>query len=227
LEHILDNPIWNALNTGSKKLANGNDNAKFVNRDAGAFAGLKENTVGDLMSLHELTPLETPVVLFVPTEITVPGEWQIVLKKPLLQMVYPHKHAPSPKAEVTELTEEDVPAMLSLTALTEPGPFLPRTIDFGNYQGIFDGEQLAAMAGQRLHPAPYVEVSAVCTHPDYLGKGYAGRLVGNQIHSIIEKSGIPFLHLLRDNTRAYHLYQKLGFEVRKEIVCYVLKKADR
>ena len=167
------------------------------------------------------------MVLFVPAEISVPGQWQILVKKPLLQMVYLHKVPPAPRVESVELSEKDVPAMLSLTALTEPGPFLSRTIEFGNYQGIFEGEQLVAMAGQRLQATPHIEISAVCTHPNHLGKGYARMLVNNQIHDIREKSGIPFLHVLPENTAACRLYLKLGFEVRKEMLCYVLEKADR
>lgn len=224
MEHLLDNPIWNALISGNKNLANGDSKAKFVNRDVGAFAGLKENNVEDLISLHEQTPEETPVVLFVPTEITIPEEWQILIKKPLLQMVYLYKTPPLVKTDVVQLVEKDIPAMLSLTALTEPGPFLSRTIDFGNYQGIFEGKELVAMAGQRLQPSPYIEISAVCTHPNHLGKGYAGTLVSNQIHNILDGSNIPFLHVLPENVSACGLYQKLGFEVRKEMLCYVLKK---
>lgn len=226
LQHILDNPIWHALNTGNRKLANGDDRAKLLKPEVGAFAGLKENSIGDLMSLQKKAPLESPVVLFAPGEISIPGEWQIIVKKPLLQMVYLHKDPPPEKVEVGELTERNIDAMLSLTALTEPGPFLRRTIDFGNYQGIFEGEQLVAMAGQRLQPGNYIEISAVCTHPAHLGKGYAGMLVRNQIRHILGKSSVPFLHVLPENHAAYRLYLKLGFEVRKEMLCYVLKKAD-
>ena len=224
LEEVLDNPIWNALNAGNRQLASGDDRAKFVNRQAGAFAGLRDNSIADLMSLYEQTQPEEVMVLFVPREITVPREWRVEFKKPLLQMIYRSKQSPSSSAQAIQLTHQHVPAMLSLTALTEPGPFLPGTIDFGNYQGVYDGEQLVAMAGQRLKPDPYTEISAICTHPDHLGKGYASLLIGNQIHHILSNSGIPFLHVLPENTTAFRLYLKLGFEVRKEILCYVLKK---
>ena len=224
MKHILDNPIWNALNSGNKNLANGDDYAKFLNRDVGLFAGLKENSRPDLNSLWEKTPFDTPVVLFIPAEISVPDEWQIIVKKQLLHMVYLHKDPPLASVEAVDLTERDVPAMLALTALTEPGPFLSRTIDFGNYQGIFEDDQLVAMAGQRLHAGCFIEISAVCTHPDHTGKGYAGLLVANQINNILERSSVPFLHVLPENNAACRLYQKLGFELRREMLCYVLKK---
>jgi predicted GNAT family acetyltransferase len=222
--HILDNPIWNALQTGSSKLAEGDDLAKFLHRDVGLFAGLKENSIEDLMHLQEQTPLKTPAVLFVPAEITVPNVWSVLVTKPLLQMVYLHQAPPEPLGEVVALSEKDVDAMLTLTAITEPGPFLSRTIDFGNYEGIFEAGELIAMAGQRLQPDPYVEISAVCTHPDHVGKGYAAMLVRNQIRSILERSRVPFLHVLPENTAACRLYLKLGFEIRREMLCYVLER---
>ena len=80
------------------------------------------------------------------------------------------------------------------------------------------------MAGQRMHPEQYVEISAVCTHPDHHSKGYAGQLIQSQIRSIKAKSGVPFLHVKDDNMEAIRLYKKLGFEVRKQMHIYVFQK---
>jgi predicted GNAT family acetyltransferase len=80
------------------------------------------------------------------------------------------------------------------------------------------------MAGQRLNPAPYAEISAVCTHPDYLGRGYAGKLLLNQAKRIKAASEIPFLHVKSENERAIKVYEKLGFVTRKEMSFYVLRK---
>jgi predicted GNAT family acetyltransferase len=126
--------------------------------------------------------------------------------------------------QIVPLGEEHIPAMLVLTKLTNPGPFAQRTIDFGHYKGIFDGGKLVAMAGQRLNPLPYAEVSAVCTHPDYLGRGYAAQLLLNQVHRIKAASEIPFLHVLSSNQRAINLYKSLGFATRKEISIYIIQK---
>jgi predicted GNAT family acetyltransferase len=79
------------------------------------------------------------------------------------------------------------------------------------------------MAGQRLQPYPYTEVSAVCTHLAYTGKGYGAKLVRSQVCKIIATSRVPFLHVYPENTAA-RLYEKLGFEVRKQMVVYVLEK---
>lgn len=225
MEHILDNPIWNALITGNKNIAQGDERAKCVPRTMGAFAGLADYQESNFKSLYELTPFGAPVVLFTSGEIRIPKQWKTVVAKTLLQLVYQLPHAPLDQAHgLVSLQEKDIPAMIELTAQTNPGPFLSRTIDYGDYNGFFDGNRLVAMTGERLQPDPYTEISAVCTHPDYAGKGYASQLIRNQIRKIMAVSRIPFLHVLPDNTSACNLYQKLGFQIRKEMMIYVLEK---
>lgn len=222
MQHILDNPIYNALITGNSVISCGGGPVRFLDPQVGAFAGLRDNSSEQLLELHALTGPDIPVVLFTPGEIAIPDVWKIVLNRPLLQMVcqegatYEHDPAAVP------LTEANVPEMLDLTARTKPGPFLSRTIEFGHYEGIFRDGRLVAMAGQRLHPSPYVEVSAVCTDPAYLGKGYAGMLIRNQISRMLASGKTPFLHVLPDNISARSLYQKLGFRDRAEMMYYVL-----
>lgn len=225
MSHILDNPIWNALVTGNKKFAYGNERAKYIKRDVGLFAGMKTNRESELIDLHALVPEKSQVVLFTPEEISVPFGWRIELKKAILQMVYPEQRPLVAEDNVLiPLQDKDIPAMLELTSMTNPGPFLSRTIDYGNYEGIFDGSNLVAMAGQRLQPHPYIEVSAVCTHPDHTGKGYAAKLVRSQIRKITAVARIPFLHVYSDNTAACKLYEKLGFHTRKQMLVYFLEK---
>lgn len=225
MEHILDNPIWNALITGNKIISQGDERAKCVPRTMGAFAGLADYQESNFKSLYELTPFGAPVVLFTSGEIRIPKQWKTVVAKTLLQLVYQQPHTPVDQEHgLVSLQEKDIPAMIELTAHTNPGPFLSRTIDYGDYNGFFNGNRLVAMTGERLQPDPYTEISAVCTHPDYVGKGYASQLIRNQIRKIMAVSRIPFLHVLPDNTSAYNLYQKLGFQTRKEMMIYVLEK---
>lgn len=220
---ILDNPIWHALSTGNRQMAFGNEKTLYIKRDVGFFAGLQSNSEGELVALHQLVPSGETFYLFIPGEISIPAEWQIVKCREILQMIYPLKKAiNNSKEDIIPLSDKDIPAMIELTTLTNPGPFLSRSIDYGNYEGVFKDEQLIAMAGQRLHPDPFVEVSAVCTHPAHTGNGYAARLIISQLNHIIEQSKIPFLHVYPDNSSAIKLYEKLGFEVRRKITLYVI-----
>jgi predicted GNAT family acetyltransferase len=128
------------------------------------------------------------------------------------------------KPRLLPLTLAHVPQMLALTKLTNPGPFASQTIQFGHYAGIFDGEKLVAMAGQRLHAYNYAEVSAVCTHPDYLGRGYARQVLQYQIQRIRQANEIPYLHVRDDNYRAIKVYHHLGFKTRTQVYFYVMVK---
>jgi predicted GNAT family acetyltransferase len=114
--------------------------------------------------------------------------------------------------------------MIELATLTKPGPFASRTIDFGHYHGIFENEKLVAMTGQRLHVQNYTEVSAVCTHPDHTGKGYAYNLLMHQLQLILKQGQQPFLHVKEDNHRAIALYERIGFVVSRQINFYFMKK---
>jgi ribosomal protein S18 acetylase RimI-like enzyme len=224
---VLDNPIWYALQTGNRNMACGNDKVQYIRRDAGAFAGMPHNSIEELEALHGMIPAGEVVVLFTTGLLAIPEGWHIQLNRDLLQMAHTSPLQPfSAAGLIQSLSEVHIPEMLALTALTKPDPFLQRTIDFGNYEGIFENGKLVAMAGQRLQPDPYTEVSAVCTHPDALGKGYAALLLQSQVYQIKTAGRIPFLHVYPENTRAVALYQRVGFELRKEMRVYVLERGE-
>ena len=107
--------------------------------------------------------------------------------------------------------------MIALVALTEPGPFRPRTIELGGYIGIFHDDELVAMAGQRLRPPGYCEVSAVCTHPDARRRGYASIVTTRVATAIAERGETPFLHVASDNVTAKAVYEQIGFTVRRTV----------
>jgi predicted GNAT family acetyltransferase len=225
LAHILDNPIWNALITGNKNLALGTGDVKYIRRDVGLFAAFETDSKKALNAFAELLPLQSEIVLFVTKEINVPTAWRIEVKRSLLQMVYKQKQTPAHNnSGIVALEDKDIPAMLELTTMTNPGPFLSNTVLFGNYQGIFIGNQLVAMIGQRLQPGNYSEVSAVCTHPAFTRKGFAAKLLASQISKITASSRIPFLHVYPENTGACSLYKKLGFETRIKMIVYFLQR---
>lgn len=157
--------------------------------------------------------------------LNIPSCWEPVIEVPGYQMVF---NVATNIAQVTieliPLTEEHVPQMLELTQLTKPGPFDVQTIEFGEYYGVFDGGELVAMTGQRMHPFNNTEISAVCTHPNYLGRGYAKQLMLHQLHLITAEGKTPFLHVKSDNERAINIYKSLGFNIRIDAFFTFVKK---
>jgi predicted GNAT family acetyltransferase len=126
--------------------------------------------------------------------------------------------AVEPDADAVVLGPADVPEMLDLVERTKPGPFRPRTIELGRYLGIrIDGE-LVAMAGERLQPPGWTEISAVCTDERMRGRGLASRLIRAVGHGIRARGDIPFLHASASNTKAIRLYESLGFVLRRQRV---------
>ena len=228
MEHVLDNPAWHALRRGNKSLARGNEFCQYFHAEVSPFVGLRQPDEHHLLELYALVPPQSIKLLALPKKISVPKPWTVSSGMDGYQMVYGNTRAlpkGSKAAEILPLTNEHIPQMLALTKLTNPGPFGSRTIDFGHYTGIFDGDQLVAMAGQRLHAVPYAEISAVCTHPDYLGKGYARQLLTYQVNRILSELGIPYLHVRHDNHRAIQVYESLGFKKRTPIYFQVLQKS--
>ncbi|MEO6851024.1 MAG: GNAT family N-acetyltransferase [Mucilaginibacter sp.] len=227
MEHVLDNPVWNALMSGNKQLDRGNDQVKYFDTEVSPFVGLKENSADNFRLLYDLVPDKRFCLFVAPVQVEIPAYWKVLVSIPGLQMVHDKN---SPLDEVGEklvlLTDEHIPQMLALTKLTDPGPFAERTIEFGHYMGVFDGDKLVAMAGQRMHAFNYAEISAVCTHPDHTGKGYARQLLLHHIHRIKAASNMPYLHVRHDNERAIKVYERLGFSTRTEVYFYALMKND-
>ncbi len=227
MTHVLDNPIYHALCSGHRTFAKGLDDVKYYQEDVAPFAGLKENSRANFDLLFEISHSEQTFVVFTPTAYEIPKGWELITHIDMFQMVYEHVDVPNgDEVAFEDLNEAHVDEMLELVKLTQPGPFRSKTILLGNYIGIFRKQKLVAMAGHRFNPTPYIEISAVCTHPDYLGKGYAHQLLREQIKRILATSQIPFLHVRNDNVAAVKLYQKLGFVIRTDMMAYVLKKVN-
>ncbi|WP_251092047.1 GNAT family N-acetyltransferase [Streptomyces sp. Caat 7-52] len=144
----------------------------------------------------------------------VPADWEITFRVEGVQLV-DDGLAAAPDTEAVRLGPADVPDMLDLVARTRPGPFLPRTVELGTYLGIRRGGALVAMAGERLHPPGWTEISAVCTDPAFRGEGLATRLIRAVAHGIRERGETPFLHTGAANTGAVRLYESLGFRLRR------------
>ena len=228
MSHLLDNAIWEALSTHQQYLNAGNDQLKYFPKEVSPLFALQNWDSSDHDVLEKEIPTDRSFFVLIAREITIPDTMHVQLTLPLYQMVATktvttqHAH----HSIMRKLTDEDIPQMLELTAKTKPGPFGNRTIEFGNYYGIFDGTQLVSMAGQRLQTNDFTEVSAICTDPAYLGKGYAAALT-QQVCSCIYATGkTPFLHVRQDNIGAIKLYEKLGFEIRADIYFAIFKKKE-
>jgi predicted GNAT family acetyltransferase len=152
-----------------------------------------------------------------------PTRWTVVRKIDSTQMVRDTQTAAPVEHNFEELNISDVDEMLALVELTKPGPFLKRTPELGSYLGIRQAGKLVAMAGERLKPYGYTEISAVCTHPGYRGRGYASSLVSILIQRITKRNEIPFLHVRTENVDAIRVYEKLGFKTRRIVNIAVVK----
>jgi ribosomal protein S18 acetylase RimI-like enzyme len=221
--HPLDNPIWYALTSRQADLALGDDRARRFPPGIGPLAGLCDQSEHAYASLAELAQPDESLVLFLDAPARVPAGWTLEVSGELPQMLCERRLPPPPKLPVIELSESDVPEMLALTRLTRPGPFREQTWSLGGYVGIKVAGKLAAMAGERLHVDGYTEISAVCTHPDFQGKGYASALVAVVANRILDRGEIPFLHTGSANTQAIRVYEKLGFRQRRRVHLAVLK----
>ena len=149
------------------------------------------------------------------TVADLPPGWMLTLQLPGVQMVATDALVGAPDPEAVLLQEADVPEMLDLVRRTRPGPFGPRTRELGRYLGLRRDGVLVAMAGERLHPPGYTEISAVCTDPAFRGQGLAARLIRAVAQGVRERGEIPMLHAAATNTGAVRLYESLGFVIRR------------
>lgn len=219
----LDNPIWHALTHAQAALSEGDALARRFHEGIGPLAGLAAQSESAYHALTQLARPDELLVLFLDTPPVVPEGWTLAVGGQLTQMVCKETLTLSDSPDIERLTDADIPAMLELTRLTKPGPFRQQTNRLGRYMGIKHDGQLVAMAGERLQVNGFTEVSAVCTHPDFQGRGYARVLVANVAAHIQQRGLIPFLHTGMDNHGAIRVYEKLGFRQRRLIHLAVLQ----
>jgi ribosomal protein S18 acetylase RimI-like enzyme len=223
---LLDNPIWHALSTTHKSFAGGNDLAKRYPSEVTPLSAMTGQSSAAYDALREIVHPDDIAALFLDSPPLLPPNWILSRTFEIHQMIFQSPQPANEQGLLETLTEADIPQMLELTELTEPGPFRRRTIELGNYLGIFSPERrLAAMAGERLRLTGFTEISAVCTHPDHRGKGHARSLISALISNIIQRKEIPFLHVKADNAAAIGLYESLGFKFRTSLHLAVIKNA--
>jgi GNAT superfamily N-acetyltransferase len=223
--HALDNPVWQSLTTQHAGLALTAGPAVRYPAAIAPFAAVPDEAG---RSANQLTSLvdDGEAVYLVGIAPEAPPGWVLEPKKPVLQMVCGLQPQALPGPAATPMTAAQVTDMLALTDLVFPGFFRPRTLEMGEYLGIYDGPRLAAMAGERMRLDGYQEMSAVCTHPDYTGRGYAQYLLTLLCRRAVERGFTPFLHVYADNTRAIGVYRRAGFTDRTLLPLWLLHKAN-
>jgi ribosomal protein S18 acetylase RimI-like enzyme len=216
MTHPLDSPVLSSLTGPHRRLALVQGRAVRYPADVSPFCALPgEPGAADWADAARLVaPGE--MVLFPALDAAPPPDWEVLGLGEGVQLVADSLDA-GPDDEAVALGPADVPDMLRLVEWTKPGPFLPRTIELGAYLGIRRDGELVAMAGERLRPPGWAEVSAVCTDPAWRGHGFASRLTRAVAAGIVARGETPFLHAIAANVTAIRLYKELGFTHRRDI----------
>jgi len=226
--HPLDNVIWQALTTRHTQFAESHEDARRFVPEVGPLGAFREHGPQGFESLAGLVGEGGTVGLFLDEPYADRPGWEFVVGAPLLQMIAsngtPERAHSDPNFRPIALGDKDSPEMIELTSLTKPGPFGTRTHELGTYLGIRTDGKLVARAGERLKVQGHTEVSAVCTHPEHTGKGYARVLMAEIMRGIRDRGETPFLHVRGDNDRAIEIYKLLGFRERKLGHFAVLRK---
>lgn len=221
----LDNPVENSLRELHAPLARRAGAAVTYREGICTFAAVPP--APSASDWHDLSLLvgEGGLADLFSTDVTAPDSWALEFDLDGVQMILDPsapggpgaREDPQPEAAVMELGPADVPDMLGLTDVARPGPFFPRTIEMGTYLGVRDGDRLIAMAGERLHPPGWTEISAVCTAPEARGRGLASLLINTLSQRILARGEQPFLHAVNSNSGAILLYERLGFRIRRQV----------
>jgi ribosomal protein S18 acetylase RimI-like enzyme len=213
----LDRPIWQALSTRQRPGSIGGDRARTYPPDIGPLAATVDDTPASLADLALLVAASGPLGLLQVGNPPLPPGCREDRRAPAVQMILTApERLPDPSDDLL-LGDADAADMLDLARLTAPGPFAARTHTLGRFFGVRVDGRLVAMAGERMRFPGFTEVSGVCTHPDFRGRGLSAALCARVIAGIRERGEEPFLHAFADNHAAVALYVRLGFVIRTEV----------
>ncbi|WP_010162230.1 GNAT family N-acetyltransferase [Sphingomonas sp. PAMC 26617] len=219
----LDRPIWHSLTGRQAALALGDARAVRFRPEVNLFGEAADDSPESSRALVGLIEDGgTLGLLGVGAAVALPGT-VVVSERRLNQMVATRLHRTSHALDIVPLGDADAAEMLALATLTAPGPFFAATHLQGGYIGVRRGGRLVAMAGERMKVPGFSEISAVCTHPDHRGQGFARALMEAVIAPLLERGEGVFLHTYPDNP-AVGLYRALGFEVRREMTYTVVAR---
>ena len=219
----LDNPIWFSLQTIHTKLAVMHDKVARYRPDHAPFLGVESAAVEVTETCAVLTAPGDSVYLLGVAPAQSVG-WQLKGLQPLAQMVCDAPLQVVPGPPIIALSDAHRREVLALTALVYPHYFRELTMNMGRYFGIYQQGQLAAMIGERMGSVHSREISAICTHPKFNGRGYARRLMAWLSNDCLARGLQPFLHVSYENSRARLLYEKMGYRLRRDIGFWALQR---
>jgi len=214
MAHLLDNIFWHSLTGAQAGFATGDGDARRYAKGFSPILGFADTKHPDFDAIASYCDIDEQLYC-ADWAGDMPDGWQIKAEGCMFRMVWDGGLLPEdPQFSSRQLVPgnpHDAQQAMALAQLTKPGPFGLRTIELGRYVGCFEDGHLIAMAGERAFAPPYREISGVCTHPDYQGRGLARRLMHQVIREQLQAKEIPFLHVMSSNTAAHALYLRMGF----------------
>jgi predicted GNAT family acetyltransferase len=221
---VLDNIAWHALNGPHRIFSSGASTAKRYAKGFSPIVGYESCERPDFSALQMQCDVGEHLYCSGWTGSAVEG-WDVLADTSAYLMIWEQAIPElNPVLAIQTLQEKDLPQVLELAAVTHLDPFGPRAMELGAFLGIFSGDRLVAMGGERMFVNGFREISSVATHPEYQGRGYARGLMGALMHQQLLNQEMPFLHVMRENNRAYAIYQKMGFTTYKEIPVRVIAR---
>jgi ribosomal protein S18 acetylase RimI-like enzyme len=224
MKQLLDNITWHTLAGEHARHSEGGATARRYAKGFSPILGFADPKDPDFEALREHCAVGESFYTD-GWSGPIPAGWRLDVESTMFKMVW---EAPIPEADPAPDAERLDPFhaqdALELATLTHPGPYAIRTIELGQYFGFFEGNRLVAMAGERMCAHPLREISGVCTHPEFQGRGFARRLVLKLVRRMMERRETPFLHVMRDNVNARGLYERMGFRNYRESPVRVISR---
>ena len=225
MKHMLDRPVWSALETRHSGFAEGGDLARRYRPSIIPFAATAMDDPESLHALARLIPAGETVILAQADSIVLPPALVATMTADAVQMIAERPVQAVSDPRIEQLTRRDAAEMLALASLTRPGPFTLEALSLGDFWGVKIGGRLAAMAGERMKQPGYSELSGVCSHPDFRGSGLARLLSLFVANRIVARGEVPYLHAFANNVAAIKLYESIGFRLRSTMNIAVAQRA--
>jgi ribosomal protein S18 acetylase RimI-like enzyme len=223
MKHILERPAWSALTTRHAALSEGGDLARRYHPSIVPFAAARDDREESLQALGELASPDESLLIVQADEIVLPRGFVATITASGVQMILRRTPQKVADERIERLTDADAPEMLALATLTKPGPFSLKAQSLGEFFGVKVDGALVAMAGERMKQDGFTEVSGVCVHPNFQGRGLGKLLSVFMTHRVLERGETPYLHAYATNAAAIGLYESIGFELRSMMNVAVIR----